>query len=306
MRLRVSPKVCKSLEWWMSPAMEKGSSFWEHPWLTLTMDASLFSWGTHLQSQVTQDCWSTTDLLNDKLARAVCGSLSITTFQTPTVGSPCVVVDRQCHLQSAREPPRGDAVQSTDEGGRGAGVVGRKTPPVTVSESHLRDCPTNTQADWLSRTTINHAEWQLHPHLFRQIMDRFGLPIMELFASPSNAHLPWFFTRFQTPGAEGADALRCLWPQGLLYAFPLTPLKPRVIRKVLETGAEILLIAPHWPRRSWFADLVNLSISLPWQIPPDRISLYQGAIVHPEPQWLQLAIWHLNRRPYRRTISLEV
>lgn len=27
---------------------------------------------------------------------------------------------------------------------------------------------------------------------------------------------------------------------------------------------------------------------------PGKISLSQGALVHPEPQWLQLLIWHLS------------
>lgn len=54
---------------------------------------------------------------------------------------------------------------------------------------------------------------------------------------------------------------------------------PRIIRKVLEDKAEVLLLAPHWPRRLWI------------------LFLSQGAVVHPEPQWLKLTIWHLSREP---------
>lgn len=37
------------------------------------------------------------------------------------------------------------------------------------------------------------------------------------------------------------------------------PLIPRVILKLLDE--EVELLAPHWPRQPWFADLVTLSVN---------------------------------------------
>lgn len=119
--------------------------------------------------------------------------------------------------------------------------------------------------------------------------------MVDLFATPANAQLPRFVSRYPTPLAEDSDALRCRWPTGLLYAFPPITLLPQVIRKIIVEKARVLLLAPHLPRRPWFPDLVRLSVASPWVIPPLRIVLCQGAISHPEPQWLQLAIWSLNR-----------
>lgn len=123
------------------------------------------------------------------------------------------------------------------------------------------------QADWLSRERLDPAEWRLHPDNFRDIVLRFGRPLVDLFATPQNAHLPGFYTRFQCTGAEGCNALRCRWPPGLLYVFPPIPLIPQVIQKLIVEQAEILLIAPLWPRRPWYVDLVGLSVSPPWTIP---------------------------------------
>lgn len=93
-------------------------------------------------------------------------------------------------------------------------------------------------------------------------MARFGTPSVDLFASGDNHQLPRFFIRFPTPGAEAVDALRSPWPPGLLlYAFPPLPLIPRVIRKLLEEQTELILLAPHWPRCLWFADLMSLSMA---------------------------------------------
>uniref|UniRef100_A0A2D4HVC6 Uncharacterized protein n=1 Tax=Micrurus lemniscatus lemniscatus TaxID=129467 RepID=A0A2D4HVC6_MICLE len=101
-------------------------------------------------------------------------------------------------------------------------------------------------------------------------------------------------------GSEGVNALRCQWPKGLLYAFPPLPLILAVIRKTLQQKAEILLVAPYWPRRPWFEDLVSLSVSCLWRIPPERVYLSQSSIQHLEPQWLQLTAWHLRGDCYKK------
>lgn len=51
-----------------------------------------------------------------------------------------------------------------------------------------------------------------------------------------------------------------LGPKGYCTSLPLII---GVIRKVLAEKAEILLLAPHWPRRPWFANLINLSVARP-------------------------------------------
>lgn len=89
----------------------------------------------------------------------------------------------------------------------------------------------NLRADWLSRSAIDPAEWQLYPALFHQIVSRFGQPQLDLFASLSNAQLPCFFSRYWTLGDEGTNALCCKWPPGLLYTFPPIPLILKVMQK---------------------------------------------------------------------------
>ncbi|XP_058037816.1 uncharacterized protein LOC131197588 [Ahaetulla prasina] len=164
---------------------------------------------------------------------------------------------------------------------------------LSLRASHISGTA-NVRADALSRQQIDQAEWKLDPALFQKISLRFGLPKVDLFATPSNHQLPRFFARFPSPGAEAVDALRSPWPLELLYAFPPLPLIPKVIRKLLEEKAELILVAPHWPRRPWFADLKALSVTTPWRIPDNQIALSQGALTHPEPQWLQLTVWRLS------------
>lgn len=57
--------VCLSFRWWTSTAVEKGCIFQEPQSITVTTDASLLGWGTHLLFRVPQRCWSLADLQND-------------------------------------------------------------------------------------------------------------------------------------------------------------------------------------------------------------------------------------------------
>lgn len=45
-RIKVPPRILRSLQWWTSAALEKGCSFREPHRLVLTTDISLFGWGT--------------------------------------------------------------------------------------------------------------------------------------------------------------------------------------------------------------------------------------------------------------------
>lgn len=126
----------------------------------------------------------------------------------------------------------------------------------------------NVKAHWLSRIRVEQAEWTLHPSQFQDLTRLFGVPKVDLFATRGNRQIHQFFARYATPEVEGVDTLCCPWPAGLLYAFPPFPHIQRVIWRLLEERAELLLLAPYWPRCLWFADLMSLSVAPPWQIPP--------------------------------------
>ncbi|XP_015683147.1 histone deacetylase 5, partial [Protobothrops mucrosquamatus] len=57
-QVRLPVHTLRSLRWWFSQAITKGSPFKEPDRLTITTDASLFGWGAHLQSQFAQGRWS--------------------------------------------------------------------------------------------------------------------------------------------------------------------------------------------------------------------------------------------------------
>ncbi len=95
---------------------------------------------------------------------------------------------------------------------------------------------------------------------------RFGLAQVDLFASLETSHCQLFYSL--TEGTLGTDALAHSWPRGLRnYAFPPVSLLAQTLCKVREEEEQILLVAPYWPTRTWFPELMLLVTAPPWQIP---------------------------------------
>ncbi|XP_058029019.1 uncharacterized protein LOC131193143 [Ahaetulla prasina] len=244
---------------WTSVALLQGCMFQEPDQVVLTMDASFQGWGAHLLSQVAQGHWSPLERANSinwLELRAV--RLALHHFQIKVDRSACVSIDRQY----------GTKAHINREGGtRSRALMAEAERLMHWAEKHTLSVKmeyisgaSSIKADWLSRARLDRSEWRLHPLLFQELSQRFEVPILDLFASLENTQLPRYFSRFRVPGAENYNALRCHWPRGLLYMFPLISLIPRVLRMLLTERAELLLVAPHWPHWSWFADLVSLCI----------------------------------------------
>ncbi|XP_070613470.1 uncharacterized protein [Erythrolamprus reginae] len=293
-QVHLTTTVRLSLMGWTSPALTKGSPFLAHQELTITTDTSLSGWEAHSRGQVAQGRWSPADLedpnINRLELRAVFKALQ--SFSDMVEGQHVLILTDNVATR---------AHVNHQGGTRSDRLMQEAHKLMSWAERHLASIRAehisgieNTQADWLSRTTIDPGEWTLNPEAFQLIVQRYGVPVADLFATQHNRQLPRFFSRFPTPEAEQVNALLSPWPKGLLYAFPPVCLLHRVVAKIISEEADILLVAPYWPRRPWFANLMGLSILPPWRIPLQRLVLTQGSIVHPDPQWWKLAVWRLK------------
>ncbi len=152
----------------------------------------------------------------------------------------------------------------------------------------------NRTADELSRAALP-GEWRLHPQTVQLIWQRFGLAQVDLFASLETSHCQLFYSL--TDGTLGTDALAHSWPRGLRkYAFPPVSLLAQTLCKVREEEEQILLVAPYWPTRTWFPELMLLVTAPPWQIPlrKDLLTQRRGTLWHPRPDLWKLHVWSLD------------
>ena len=128
----------------------------------------------------------------------------------------------------------------------------------------------NVLADTLSRRgQVVGTEWSLHPQVARSLLRAWGNPSIDLFATCLNAKLPLYCSLVPDPQAVFEDAFRHPWDDLALYAFPPFPLVGRVIARVRESSrVAMTLVAPLWPEKEWFADLLLLltqpPLALPW------------------------------------------
>ncbi len=143
----------------------------------------------------------------------------------------------------------------------------------------------NRTADELSRAALP-GEWRLHPQTGQLIWRRFGLAQVDLFASLETSHCQLFYSL--TERTLGTDALAHSWPRGLQkYAFPPVSLLAQTLCKIREEEEQILFVAPYWPTRAWFPEVMLLVTAPPWQIPlrKDLLTQRQGTFWHPRP-WM--------------------
>ncbi|XP_077061833.1 uncharacterized protein LOC143714498 [Siphateles boraxobius] len=153
----------------------------------------------------------------------------------------------------------------------------------------------NVVADSLSRQGPRPGEWRLHPEVVELLWLSFGRAEVDLFASKETTHCHRWFS-ITLPAPLGLDAMVQPWPRSRLYAFPPIALLPGVLERVRRDGVSLLLVAPFWPARVWFADLISLLDGSPLELPVRRDLLSQagGTILHPRPELWKLWAWPLR------------
>ncbi|XP_069587298.1 UDP-N-acetylglucosamine transporter TMEM241 isoform X2 [Ranitomeya imitator] len=164
---------------------------------------------------------------------------------------------------------------------------------LSLTALHIRGIE-NTKADFLSRHMLRQGEWTLNPQIFKNIVDMWGLPQIDLFATRNNRQVRAFASLNVADKPDLIDSLQYPWNYNLAYAFPPMMLIPLVIKKIREEKARVILIAPFWPKRPWFSCLQAMSVCDPWILPMTPDLLSQGPFYHPQVKGLHLTAWNLR------------
>lgn len=70
---------------------------------------------------------------------------------------------------------------------------------------------------------------------------------------------------------------------------------------------QIILIAPQWPRRHWYIELLKLLVDIPRKVPVQANLLHQpkSKVNHPNPEVFNLTAWLLSAEASRRRVFLN-
>ncbi|KAJ1116790.1 hypothetical protein NDU88_004996 [Pleurodeles waltl] len=295
--VKISRDAAVDLKWWIaSNNLSQGKPFQQSPPVaTVITDASTLGWGAHLGDLEIKGLWSPEEqMFHINLLELRAVRLALKAFLPSLRGqSVQVLTDNTTTMWYINK-----------QGGVGSYLLCREAlrlwswamdHQICLIANHLAGV-LNVRADSLSRHFSADHEWRLHPDQVRLIFQRWGFPRIDLFATRENAHCPLFCSlQYPMQGALG-DAFQITWCGQLLYAFPPIPLIPRVLRKIRQDRALVILIAPDWPRRVWYSDLLQLSMCPPLRLPfrADLLSQSQGQVLHPNLQSLHLHAWRLN------------
>ena len=159
----------------------------------------------------------------------------------------------------------------------------------------------NALADRMSRVGKPiSTEWSLNQEIANKIFQIMDFPSIDLFATHLNHRLPFYVSPIPDQKALSIDALTMDWNHIHAYAFPPFHLIPAVINKVRLSQCKIVLIAPLWPDRPWFPELLGLLVSPPVFLPviPNLLAQLKGRILHQNPGHLQLHAWGLSNNRY--------
>ena len=134
----------------------------------------------------------------------------------------------------------------------------------------------NVLVDSLSRGgQILSSEWTLHMDVCLELFRRWPVTV-DLFATSLNHRLQVYFSPMADPQAAAVDAMIQSWDHLQAYAFPPFGLIQRVLSKVRGShNLELTLVAPFWPLRPWFPDLLDLLVDVPVLLPQCRDLLRQ-------------------------------
>lgn len=141
---------------------------------------------------------------------------------------------------------------------------------IWISSNHLPGS-FNVTADKMSRKLNDDLEWKLNPNVFNCIQEIFGPLHFDLFASRLNAQLEHYISFLPDPGAVHVDAFSISWTNETNYAFPPFSLLGRVLQKVTEDKARVVLLAPLWTTQPWFGQLLSLVAATPYLLPPKNL-----------------------------------
>lgn len=113
----------------------------------------------------------------------------------------------------------------------------------------------NVRADELSRAKKicnEDMEWALMQEIYDKIEIIMGVCDIDLFASRVNRKKHVFISYVPMKGAIAVNAFSVKWNYNLHYAFPPFSIIGKVIQKLCEDKAEMILVAPIFPSQPWF------------------------------------------------------
>lgn len=159
---------------------------------------------------------------------------------------------------------------------------------IWIFASYIRS-KDNTEADLESRRLDPETEYSLSQSAFQEIIETFGRPEIDLFATRINAKCSKYVSWMRDPGSVAVDSFTIEWNKYFFYALPPFAIILRVLRKIKNEGARGILVVPNWPAQAWFPLFTALLDCKPIYFKPN-INLLRSFDRQENPLWKRITL----------------
>ncbi|XP_042859110.1 uncharacterized protein LOC122245227 [Penaeus japonicus] len=281
------------IRWWVDNITYQTKSIINPPPdLEIRTDASLTGWGAKLGSIVTGGNWNSDELnhINCLELKAVllglkslCREYRDTHVRLRSDNTTVIACIDRC---ASNKVSLLTIVEQIFEWTNMRGI--------TLSAEYIKGSE-NIEADRESRIKNNDIEWMLDRNIFSALCKNYFVPELDLFATRINAQLCKFVAWKPDPDASYIDAFTIPWSCGFNYAFPPFSIIGKMIQKMQEERATLLVILPLWPTRVWFPRALQLLVEDPVILPRNCLTLPQDPYrKHPRAAMLRLTAMVLS------------
>jgi len=271
----LTPKILEALTWWASNIATVDRPIrMVKPDLIILTDASLKGWGCHIEAtQVTTGGrWSEAESklhINVLELMAVLNSLQSCATQKAT-SHIRIMTDNTTTMQCINNQGSARSIQCNAVAlSIWNWIISNGT---WVSAAHIPGVD-NVEADKASREFNDTLEWSLNVTIFDKIIENFGAPDIDLFASRLNNKIDRYCAWRPDPHAQHIDAFTIEWSNEYSYIFPPFSMIGPILAKLREERARAILICPWWPTQPWVSTLASMLVATPRCFPLQRRTL---------------------------------
>ncbi len=189
-------------------------------------------------------------------------------------------------------------------------VASRSSPPPLESEaSEVASChphPRSVQSGGQQADSSN-TSWGVEtpspgsPAYLESVWSCSGRPV----CISRNFPLPVVLLPIRVNARHGCTGTQ-LSPGLAQICVPPVSLLAKTLCNIREDMEQVMLVAPYWPSRTWFPELMILAIAPPLPIPlrKDLLSQRRGTLWHPRPDFWKLQVWSLDgKRRFKVTYT---
>ena len=292
----LSPQTREELDWWVNQLTNwNGRSLAvAQPDLHIESDASLIGWGAFSNGAHTGGPWSKREKqLHINCLELLAATLAVKTFlKNQERKHVLLLLDNTTAVAYINNLGGTVSAQATD--------IARELwmwcieRHIHLTAQHLPG-KDNIRADAESREMKDRSDWMLNPTIFERISRRFPDLEVDLFATRLTSQLARFYSWRPDPMAEATDALLQDWRSVRGYANPPWNLVGRVLARVEEQTADLVLVAPVWPSQPWYPKLLGLLKAPPLTITPPEEEPVMVEVPAQGPEILPpLAVWPIS------------